>query len=83
MGGWKRVHTVATYATEGLMLGKAGDKVLVYLYFIVLTVCVSVCHGCDALLICGPISACILSASVTLPDFDSVMLPPTIYSQNI
>ncbi len=44
-----------------------------YQYFIVLTacVCVSVRHGSDstALPICGPISACILSATVMLPHF--------------
>ncbi len=41
-------------------------------YFIQITVsvCSSVCHGCDALPICGPISGYIIvSATVTLPHF--------------
>ncbi len=45
-----------------------------YQYFIQITgvrpfVCLSVHHGCDALPICGPISACIVSARVTWPHF--------------
>ncbi len=39
------------------------------------SLCVSVCHGCDALPICGPIRACTVSATVTLPHCEPVMLP--------
>ncbi len=37
--------------------------------------CLSVRHGSDALPICGPISGCIVSATVTLPYCEPVMLP--------
>ncbi len=37
-------------------------------------VCPSVCHRNDVLPICGPISGCIVSATVTLPHF-ALLLP--------
>ncbi len=35
----------------------------------------SVCHGSDAIPICGPISVYIVSATVTLPHCEPAMLP--------
>ncbi len=63
------VDILQAYVDVGVMMhkGVANEKELrehymVYQYFY------GVCHGCDALPICDPISACIVSATVTLPD---------------
>ncbi len=46
-----------------------------YQYFIILVVLVV----CLSLPVCGPVGRCILSTAMMLPDFEPVILPPTIH----